>query len=188
MTIEEKLRVFYETTIADATRQSEQIIEDYKASLKVMFEEHKKAGEEKAALILEAETQKFQLEKNKVLSLQNLEFRREINKRADELKIGLFEDVKDRLLSFMSTQEYTDLLVKQIKESAEYAKGDKVTIYINSSDSDKKAFLEEKTGAALTISSIDFMGGMRAVIHDKNILIDRSFLAAFNEEKETFSL
>lgn len=188
MTIEEKLRVFYDTTIADATKQSEQIIAEYKASLEDMYEVHKKAAEEKAAFTIDAGSQKLQLEKNKVLSLQTLEFRREVNKKAEKLKTVLFEDVKDRLFSFMSTQEYNDLLVQQIKESAEYAKGDKVTIYINSSDSDKKAFLEEKTGVSLTISAIDFMGGTRAVIHDKNILIDRSFLTAFAEEKETFSL
>ena len=188
MTIEEKLRIFYETTIADATKQSEVIIEEYKTSLKNMYEEHKREAEEKAVYTLDIECQKLVQEKNKVLSLQSLDFKRQISEKTACLNNELFEDVKKRLLSFMATPDYNELLVKQIKEAIEFAKNDEHTIYINITDADKKAFLEEKTGASITVSTIDFMGGTRTVIHDKNILIDRSFSAVFAEEKEMFSL
>ena len=49
-----------------------------------------------------------------------------------------------------------------------------MTIYINPTDADKKEYLEEHTGMALTVSKEDFIGGVRAVIQEKNILIDHA--------------
>lgn len=188
MTIEEKLRLFYDTTIEDATKQSEQIIEDYKASLEQIYQEHKKEAKEKAIYTLDVESQKLILEKNKILSLQSLNFKHQISEKTESLKEVLFEDIKKRLLSFMNTEHYFELLVKQINEATEFAKDNEMTIYINQSDADKKTSLEEKTKVPLTISTIDFMGGTRTVIHNKNILIDRSFSTKFADEKDTFSL
>lgn len=188
MTLDEKLHVFYDSTIADATRQSEEILEEYKASLESIYEEHKKAAQEKAAFTLEVESQKLIQEKNKNLSIKNLEFKRLLNEKTEELKGILFEDIISRLHSFMKTEEYTALLIEQINLALDFAKGDEMTIYINPSDEGLKGKLEEKTGFLLTVSNIDFMGGTRAVIHERNILIDRSFSTRLSEEKEIFSL
>ena len=38
----------------------------------------------------------------------------------------------------------------------------------------------------LTISAMPFLGGVRAVIPEKNILIDNSFETLLNEERENF--
>lgn len=83
----------------------------------------------------------------------------------------------------MTTPAYDDLLVKQILSALAFANGTEIQIYINPSDADKKTMLEEKTGITLTVSTIDFIGGTRAVIHEKNILIDHSFLTKMEEEK-----
>lgn len=61
-----------------------------------------------------------------------------------------------------------------------------MTIYINPSDAWKKAALEARTGAVLTVSKEDFIGGMRAVIHDRHILIDNSFSSSLQEEYDKF--
>ena len=50
-----------------------------------------------------------------------------------------------------------------------------MTIYINPSDADKKTYLEERTGMTLTISKVDFIGGVRAVVPEKNVLVDYAF-------------
>ncbi|MDK2808533.1 MAG: V/A-type H+/Na+-transporting ATPase subunit [Clostridiales bacterium] len=188
MTIEEKLRVFYDTTIADATKQSEEIIKEYKLSLEKIYEDHKREVEEKATYTLSAECQKLVQEKNKDLSLQALEYKRLLSEKVESLKKILFDDIQTRLISYMQTEDYTNLLIHQVTEASKYAKQDEITIYINASDADKKEVIEEKTGTSVTISSIDFIGGTRAVIHSKNILIDRSFSSLFEEEKEQFTL
>ena len=49
-----------------------------------------------------------------------------------------------------------------------------------------KASLEQKLSVTLTISAMPFLGGVRAVIPEKNILIDNSFETLLNEERENF--
>ena len=61
-----------------------------------------------------------------------------------------------------------------------------MTIYINPTDSSKKDVLEKRTGAVLTISKEDFLGGIRAVIHDRHILIDNSFFFLLEKEYDKF--
>ena len=43
-----------------------------------------------------------------------------------------------------------------------------------------------KLSVTLTISAMPFLGGVRAVIPEKNILIDNSFETLLNEERENF--
>lgn len=188
MTLDEKLDIFYNSAIKSATEQSDQIIEEYKESLKKIEEEHKAEIQRKAHNTLQIESDHLVREKNKQLSTMALDIRRNITEKIDELKEDLFDDVEKKLADFMKTPDYTALLTKQIKEAMNFAKGNQITIYINPSDKKKKEALEKTTGAVLTISTIDFMGGIRAVIHDKNILIDHSFQNSLTEQKEIFSL
>lgn len=188
MTLDEKLQLFYDSAIEDATKQSVDLIKEYKKSLQAVYEEHKATAIQKAEMTLNTESQKLIQEKNKALSTENLDFRRRLNEKVNELKEILFHDVEKKLNNFMKTPDYENLLINQIIASLQFARGDEIQIYLNESDTDKKSNLEEKTGAALTISKIDFMGGTRAVIHEKNILIDRSFLTKLEEEKDIFSL
>lgn len=188
MTLDEKLKLFYDSAIEDATKQSVEIIEEYKKSLETVYKEHEREAKQKAELTLNTETQKLIQKKNKTLSVETLDFRRRLNEKTTELKNILFADVQKKLEQFMTTPAYDDLLVKQILSALAFANGTEIQIYINPSDADKKTMLEEKTGITLTVSTIDFIGGTRAVIHEKNILIDHSFLTKMEEEKDIFSL
>jgi vacuolar-type H+-ATPase subunit E/Vma4 len=86
----------------------------------------------------------------------------------------------------MKTYDKIDLLSKQIMEANVFARGEEIIIYINPSDESLKASLESKTGFTLTISATDFIGGTKAVIKTKNILIDNSFLTKLTEAKDDF--
>lgn len=80
-----------------------------------------------------------------------------------------------------------DYLCSKISEAARFADGEEMTIYISPSDKEKRTELEKRTGMTITISEYDFMGGMRAVIRGRNILIDHSFQAAVDHEYHQFS-
>ena len=60
---------------------------------------------------------------------------------------------------------------------------DKTTLNV---ESFMKEYLEEHTGMSLTVSKEDFIGGVRAVIHEKNILIDHAFKGAIEGEYRKF--
>ncbi len=44
-----------------------------------------------------------------------------------------------------------------------------MTIYINPTDADKRHIWKNATGMTLTISKEDFIGGVRAVMREKNV-------------------
>ncbi|ROR22152.1 vacuolar-type H+-ATPase subunit E/Vma4 [Mobilisporobacter senegalensis] len=188
MTLDEKLDNFYNATMEDAAKQRVEIINDYKKSLREIYEEHKQESLRKAENFFEMEVKNLNREKNKTLSTETLDMRRLINEKSKELSAILFNDVTRKIEEFMKTPEYIDLLEKQIRDAVNFSKQDAITIYINPSDEEKKAELEKRTNALLTISTIDFLGGTRAVISSKNILIDNSFSTKINEEKEKFEL
>lgn len=186
MKLDKKLDHFYQSVIEGANGQSEDILKEYQATLAKEFENTKLEYERKAVHTLKVETDNLIRQKNKTLSSDALEIRKKIKEKQDDIKERLFEDVKVKLTTFMATTAYEELLVKEIQAANTFANGDKMTVYINASDSAKKASLENQTGVTLTISTMDFLGGIRAVIHEKHILIDYSFTTRLAEEKDSF--
>lgn len=188
MTLDEKLALFQELALADANQKSGQMIEEYQNSLREMLKDHEEAMARKTASLLEIETQKLVQEKNHLMAVEHLEFRRRLNEKTDELKEVLFADVSEKLSEYMETEAYEACLVKQIKDALAFARGDEITIYISSSDEGRKEALEKAAKTVLTVSKTDFIGGTRAVIAERNILIDRSFLTKMEEERDSFTL
>ncbi|MFG6382743.1 MAG: hypothetical protein K1V96_00595, partial [Lachnospiraceae bacterium] len=97
-------------------------------------------------------------------------------------KKKLLEEVNILLKEYQNTESYQDYLITKIKMAKKIAGQEDVTIYINPSDADKKFNLEKETSTKLTISKIDFGGGIRAVIRSRNILIDESFVTKLEQE------
>lgn len=188
MTLDEKLEQFYNATIESATATNLAITTEYKESLTKVFEEHKKNALAKSETAYNLEVENVKREKNRSLSSAAINIRRRLNEKSSQLSDSIFEDVKVKLQNYMKTEEYTELLKNQISEAKSFARNDELKLYMNASDEHLKLKLEEVTGVTLTISTIDFVGGTRAVIPEKNILIDHSFLSKMQELKENFTL
>ena len=108
------------------------------------------------------------------------------HKGQKELKQELFQEVLKELQEFMKTDEYKELLVAYIEKAARFTNGEDLKIYINPSDADKKEWLEERTGMTLTVSKENFVGGVRAVVKGRNVLIDHAYKGALEEEFQDF--
>lgn len=188
MTLDEKLEQFYNSAMESATSQNIEIIEEYQKSLQQIYNEHKEEELRKADATYRAESEKLLREKNKEVASELITLKRKLSDRSYELKSKLFEDVSAKLQEFMKTSEYKELLARQIKAASDFAGKDKITIYINPTDASLKDSLEADTGATLTISDRDFIGGTRAVIQEKSILIDNSFLTRMEESKNKFAV
>ena len=186
MNLDVKLDHFYQSVIDEATQESESIIVDYQASLKKIYDEKKAELEQKAQARLKVESDNINREKNKQLSNEAVEIRKAIGAKTQELTDSLFVDIENKVMEYMSTPDYDKLLEAQITSAYKFAKGDEITIYINPSDSSKLESLQKATGATLTISNVDFMGGTRAVIQSRHVLIDNSFATKLAEEKHNF--
>ena len=115
MTTEEKLKHFQEICMTDAREKSAKILDDYAKTLDKAYEEHTEDARKRAKMQEEAETEKLGRERNKKLSIGQLDLRREVSRRQEELKDKLFVEVRDKLANFMETREYLDLFFQQIQ-------------------------------------------------------------------------
>lgn len=187
MTTEEKLRHFQEFTMQDARAKSSKMIDEYKESLNKIYEEHKTEKIRQAKYQIKTETESLERNKNKELSKQQLHIRRKLTRKQEELKDKLFEEVKDLLNDFRNNPAYDEYLITLIKDAKNFAKDEDIIIYIDPIDTSKKEMLEKETNVSLTISEYSFLGGIRAVITGRNILIDNSFETRLSEEKSNFT-
>ncbi|MDD3174591.1 MAG: V-type ATP synthase subunit E [Herbinix sp.] len=188
MTLDEKLDHFYSSVIDSATKQNIEIVKEYKGILQKNFDERKEAAIHKAETNYRMASENIIRERNRKLSVESMDIRRKVLEKTAEISEQIFCEVRRKLYEYMKTSEYEDLLCSQIKKASDFAKGDAITIYINPSDAQKIIKLEEKTGISLTVSDRDFIGGSRAVIPSRSILIDNSFLTKLEEEKSSFTL
>ena len=189
MTTEEKLQHFYTFSIESACREAEQILTEYQATLDAQFAAHKESKQEEAARQLTDETNKAKREINKAISAEQLKIRRRISRKEREIKHQLFDEVSIKLDTYKSTSAdaYLELLCKKIQDAKTFASGDAITIYIDPSDAALAESIEKQTRITPTISRESFLGGMRAVIHSKNILIDNSFSSLIQEARHNFT-
>ena len=187
MTIDEKLSHFYDVTIEDAQAKAAGILEEHRKALAQMTEKHKADSQENAQVQIKAETANARREINKALSAEQLTIKRDWTKKQNELKEKLFAEVKTQLENFRNTPDYPAYLENKIKEALDFAEQDKINIYLSPEDSALLPDLVERTKAFITVSAEDFLGGIKATIPHKNILIDHSFAGNFQAVYKEFN-
>lgn len=171
----------------EARARGNEIIDQHQKALEGVFKTHKQEAVMQADTRIKTETASARQQLNTVTSKGQLKLRRQLSRVQNELKNKLFEEVWAMTEEYMKTEEYKELLVSYIAKAARFADGNPLTIYINSSDEDKKEFLEKRTGMTVTVSEEDFLGGIRSIIPGRNILIDHSFSGALEKEYEEFT-
>ena len=186
MTIDEKLSHFYDVTIEDAQAKAAGILEEHRKALAQMTEKHKADSQENAQVQIKAETANARREINKALSAEQLTIKRDWTKKQNELKEKLFAEVKTQLENFRNTPDYPAYLENKITEALDFAEQDKINIYLSPEDSALLPDLVERTKAFITVSAEDFLGGIKATIPHKNILIDHSFAGNFQAVYKEF--
>ena len=187
MTVEEKISHIREAAMEEARARGNEIIDQHQKALESVFKTHKQEAVMQADTRIKTETASARQQLNTATSKGQLKLRRQLSRVQNELKNKLFEEVREMTDEYMKTEEYKELLVSYIAKAARFADGNPLMIYINSSDQDKKEFLEKRTGMTVTVSEEDFIGGIRSVIPGRNILIDHSFSGALEKEYEEFT-
>ena len=168
MTTEEKLEHFQQYCMESARVRSARMLDEYTQALEKSFSEHQEDARRRADMEVQAEKEKIQKETNKKLSIEQINIRR------------------DMLANFIETPQYIEMLERQIAQAMEVAGSEPVIIYMDPSDEDKVRRLSFQHKADIRISEYSFLGGTRAVIPSKNILMDNSFETRMAEEKENF--
>lgn len=172
--------------MTDAREESAQQLSDYRKALDQTFEEHAADARKSAEQQIEAETEKLERETNKRLAIGQLDVRRRVSRRQEELKDKLFVELRDRIANFMETPEYTALLERQIAAARELAGEEELLIYMDPSDEALVGRLALHQRVRIQISAYSFSGGTRAVIPSRHILIDNSFETKLAEARQAF--
>lgn len=188
MTIEEKLQHFTTFSMESARENCDCLLREYEAALEKIFLDHQENKRRQEELELKTETDQLIRENNKRFAEEQVQIRRTLSRRQEELKDKLFVEIKDKLARFAESPWYHQLLVQQLRKAYDFAGGEEVILYIDPSDAERRMSLEVEVGAPITISSYSFVGGTRAVIPGRNILIDQSFETKLAEEREKFQL
>lgn len=187
MTTDEKLKHFLDTCMEDARTRSSRMLDEYMSALEKNLEEHRADAKRRAEMQVRQETENIEREINKNLSIEQIDLKRMIGQKQEELKDKLFVELKDMLEHFMGTREYLLLLERQIEKAVTFAGKDEIIIYLDPVDEDKIRRLALHHGNAdLRISEYSFNGGCRAVIPSRHILIDNSFQTRLEEARENF--
>ena len=187
MTLEEKIKHLRTKAMEEARGEGNAIIKQHEDALRQLAKQHEEEVKRQVETRIKAEQVSAKQQLNMAMSKAQLELKREISATQFELKKELFQEVEEKLNDYMQTPQYQALLVTYIEKAARFADGKEMTIYLNPSDARWKDYLEEHTGMKLTISKEDFIGGGRAVIHERNILVDYAFKGALENESHKFS-
>ncbi len=187
MTTEEKLKHFYEVSMDTAREEARKDLSEYQSNLNRELEEYKAQKLEAAHHQYKIESDNAARQINKALSAEHLHIKRQISKKQQELREKLFLEVREMLEKFAHTEEYVQWNKEKILESLEIAGDDEIKVYLTASDAPLQERLEKETGVPLLLSEAPFLGGIKAVIPEKNILIDNTLLTLFETEKENFN-
>lgn len=163
------------------------MIIEHTAALEKIKNEHMDAKKRQSALQIKTETESLKRANNMTLSKEQLRIKRNITKKHNELKEKLFVEIKTLLEDYMATPAYDQLLIHQIQDICKIAGEGKVIIYLDPADSSKQFSLGAATNIQLSLSEYSFMGGTRAVLEDRHILIDNSFETKLAEAKAEFT-
>lgn len=187
LTTEEKLQNFYTASIESAQNEAKTLLDEHKAALDKIFQEHQEMKNRQAEAELSAEADKLKREINKAVSSEQLHIKRMLSDKQEDLKAQLFVEVKNKLSAYMDTPAYEQFLYQKIKDALAFADGEEIIIYIDPADEIHQHSLMQKLGIMPRLSRETFQGGMRAVIPSKNILIDNSFKTMLEDARGRFT-
>lgn len=186
MTIEEKLENFSKLCEDNAQKSADKILADHELSLENAYKEHKTDAKRQHDIAIRSAKDKIHNDQNKELSYCHIKYRKMASDLAESLKHDLFDLVRDKLDKYKKSDEYISLLVRYIDDAHDIADSEDIDIYIDPSDSSLLDKLSSYSHTDIKISDISFGGGIRAVLPDKNILIDNSFETRLYELSQSF--
>ncbi|MFJ8451591.1 V-type ATP synthase subunit E [Aerococcus viridans] len=190
MDLEDKF-AYFETQV---NQQAQDIIDEqvnqYRATLQKDYDEFvKNTKQEFDAKFVNAKKD-MRKELNKNISQSQIHLQRDLYLQEEKLKKTLFADFNDAIQNYMQTDEYRNQLVVMINNLKDYAEKNReeLVVYINHSDQGMIETLFEETNANIQISDREFLGGVRGVLKDRQVLIDYSFSTLLANVEDSFTI
>ncbi|AMC01140.1 V-type ATP synthase subunit E [Aerococcus viridans] len=190
MDLEDKF-AYFETQV---NQQAQDIIDEqvnqYQATLQKDYDEFvKNTNQEFDAKFANAK-KNMRKELNKNTSQSQIHLQRDLYLLEEKLRKTLFAEFNSAIQNYMQTDEYRNQLVVMINNLKDYAEKNReeLVVYINHSDQGMIETLLEETNANIQISDREFLGGVRGVLKDRQVLIDYSFSTLLENVEDSFTI
>ncbi|SPT62064.1 V-type ATP synthase subunit E [Aerococcus viridans] len=190
MDLEDKF-AYFETQV---NKQAQDIIDEqvnqYRATLQKDYDEFVKNTNQEFDAKFENAKKNMRKELNKNISQSQIHLQRDLYLQEEKLKKTLFAEFNDAIQNYMQTDEYRNQLVVMINNLKDYAEKNReeLVVYINHSDQGMYEVLLEETNANIQISDREFLGGVRGVLKDRQVLIDYSFSTLLENVEDSFTI
>ena len=190
MDLEDKF-AYFETQV---NQQAQNIIDEqvnqYKATLQKDYDEFVKNTNQEFDAKFENAKKNMRKDLNKNISQSQIHLQRDLYLQEEKLKKKLFAEFNDAIQNYMQTDEYRNQLVVMINNLKDYAEKNReeLVVYINHSDQGMYEVLLEETNANIQISDREFLGGVRGVLKDRQVLIDYSFSTLLANVEDNFTI
>ncbi|MEY8371781.1 hypothetical protein AAK938_09560 [Aerococcaceae bacterium 50-4] len=190
MDLEDKF-AYFETQV---NQQAQSIIDEqvnqYESTLQKDYDEFvKNTNQEFEAKFVNAKKD-MRKELNKNISQSQIHLQRDLYLQEEKLKKSLFADFNEAIQNYMQTDKYRNQLIVMVRNLKNYAdkNSEQLVVYINHSDQALQSFLLEETNANIQISDREFLGGVRGVLKDRQVLIDYSFSTLLANTEDEFTI
>jgi|GEM_PF-2400758 len=183
MKTEEKLMEFRRASKEKAESMRRNSLNEINARIKQEATESIKKAELESKNRINEEFHKLSQERNRsILEAKNSCKEKLVNLRKEYYN-SIFENVERELYNFTRKEEYKFYLAENIKRNY-------IKIYFTKRDMLHADFIKERVGFGIEIleSDDDFIGGFKAVLPNKNIMIDNSFKSKLLEEREKINV
>lgn len=177
-----------DSSIEDTSIKSDKILSQYKQSLDEEFERYKESAVQESEFLKKSKINSTKQQLRKALAKEQLEIKRQITNKQNQIKANVFASVTSKIEEYKKTPEYVQSLKNQITNiSSKYIEPD-IVFYITVEDSALLDELKNVTNANIIISEVSFMGGIKAVIPSRNMLVDLSLKTKLMEAEEQFTI
>ncbi|MHC3404256.1 hypothetical protein [Aerococcus sp. Group 2] len=186
MKLEEKMAYFKDQVTQQSQAEIDQQINQYRQTLEDDYQKFQVQTDETFAHRLVNEKEALRKENNKAISQIQINQQRELFLTEENMKLTLFQTFTKQIESYQKSEAYIEQLKKMLKNIQAYAGREKYDLYIDENDSHLRSQLESYASHPIIISDRPFMGGIRAVLRERQILVDYSFLTFLDRLKENF--
>jgi len=182
MNVEVKLATFSKIIEEEAELRRKAALDEIDIKLNTSIEQFKEqaVAEAKAKTAVENEAA-LQLV-NREISLYSADKKKLLFAKRIELEAKLFSDIEKKILSYTNTDEYGRNLVKNIENEMQLHNCE---IIVTKRDYER-FFSNNESGSVISAGNDFFIGGYKAVLKNKGMVIDNTYRTRLEDQKENF--
>lgn len=189
-TIKDKLDIFRKLIYEQEEEKYKKSLEDLEERIRNLVESKKLEIKKKQEELAEREALLKEAEKNRIISEKRQELNSKLLLKREEILEDLIASLKEKAIIFTLTDEYGDLLVRNISEA--FLKVDDIDLVITITEEDKEKFEASLLKAAkkckknITIDSLPkakLIGGFMLTDKDRTYNIDNSYKTIIDENR-----